>query len=69
MKILKAAREDFSATWLVEVQGHQNVIAYFMRARAEQSAELQSACAEFLSELNAEALPFKWDLVRLPDPL
>lgn len=64
---LKAARTHLPATWLVEVKGHQNVIAYFMHERCESDAELQLACKKFLNTLDAEPLTFDWELASLPD--
>jgi len=65
---LKVARAHLPATWLVEIKGHQNVIAYFMHERAEDDAELQLACKQFLQALDAEPLTFDWELETLPNP-
>lgn len=64
---LRVARTHLPATWLVEVKGHQNVIAYFMQERTEDDAEMQLACKKLVQSLNAEPLTFDWELVSLPD--
>lgn len=64
---LKAARMHLPATWIVEIKGHQNVIAYFMRERIEGDAELQLACKQIMQALDAETLTFEWELASLPD--
>ena len=64
---LKAARMHLPATWLVEIKGHQNVIAYLMHERAEDDAELQLACKQVVQTLDTEPLTFDWELVPLPD--
>lgn len=68
--ILKAARKQFSAVWLVELVGYQNVVVYCMpRAMSASSSQaLVPACSEFLDTLDAEPLGFEWQLVALPDP-
>ncbi len=67
LNTLKAARTHLPATWLVEIKDHQNVIAYFMRERAEDDVELQLACKQLLQNLDAEPLTFDWQLVSLPN--
>ena len=67
VNVLKAARTHLPATWLVEIKGHQNVIAYLMRERIEGDAELQLACTQFVQGLDAEPLTFEWELASLPD--
>ena len=64
---LKAARTHLPATWLIEIQGHQNVIAYFMHERTEDDAELQLACKQIVQTLDAEPLSFDWELTSLPE--
>ncbi|MFK8029821.1 MAG: spermidine synthase [Gammaproteobacteria bacterium] len=62
---LHAVRAYLPVTWLVEIKGHQNVIAYFTREQAS-STELKAACGDILQTLEAEPLTFEWELVSLP---
>lgn len=64
---LKAARTHLPATWLVEIKGHENVIAYLMHERAEDDTELQLACKQILQTLDVEPLTFDWKLATLPE--
>lgn len=68
VSVLKAARTQLPATWLVEIKDHQNVIAYFMRERFHTDQELRRAGKRLVRTLDAVDVPFDWEVVSLPEP-
>lgn len=63
---LKAARTYLPLTWLLEIKGHQNVIAYFMDEQVMSDTALHRNCVDVLRQLGVDENQFDWNLVALP---